>query len=115
MGNVALMVSGLFAPHVERPRSLVGVDYYIQMGATAYGSAANLAKQSAFSSLLLELASKFGRLVEVLTRVAERTTLPVRNDLLALYERLLRNPSSANVRERMIGCGAIPSLSIAGA
>lgn len=115
LGDVALMVSGLFAPHVERERSLVGVDYYIQMGTSAYGSAAGLARRSGISSLLRELSMKFRRLVEVFTRIAENTTLPVRNDLSALYERLLRNPQSPHIQRRMIAQGAVGVLSVVGA
>src|SRR5262249_47954462 len=40
LGDVSLVVSGFFAPHIERERSLVGIDYYVQMGSAAYDSAA---------------------------------------------------------------------------
>lgn len=114
LGDVSLVVSGFFGPHIERDRSLVGIDYYVQMGAAAYDSAASLAKPTGFSRLLSELAAKFHRLVEVMTRVAEQTTLPVANDVLALYERLCRNPESADLRRRLVTRGMIPALAVAG-
>ncbi len=108
LGDVSLIVSGFFTPHVERKRSLVGVDYYVQMGTAAYHAAASLAHRSGFSQLLSELSAKFERLVEVLTRIAERTTLPVARNLRALYERMMRNPQSLDLRARLLSQGLAP-------
>jgi hypothetical protein len=101
LGDVSLMVSGFFAQHIERERSLVGIDYYVQMGASAYDSAASLDRHG-FGKVLSDLAQKFRRLVEVLTRVAEKTTLPVAKDIAALYERLTRNPESPALQRRLL-------------
>lgn len=87
LGDVALLVAGLFGAHLERRRSLVGVDYYVRMGAGAYGTAATYARWSEFVSILDELARKFRHLVDVLTRVGEATTLPVAQGIERLYER----------------------------
>lgn len=108
LGDVSLVVSGFFTPHIERRRSLVGVDYYVQMGTAAYDTAAALARRSGFQPLFAELASKFRHLVEVLTRVAERTTLPVAADAGTLYARLMRNPESRALKQRLIGQGLVP-------
>lgn len=108
LGDVALMVSGFFAPHIERARSLVGVDYYVDMGRAAYDTAAHLAGVSGFEPLLRLLAQRFERLVEVLTRVAEQTTLPVAVDLAALYQRMQRNPDSPELSRRLLSQGAFP-------
>lgn len=115
LGDVSLVVSGLFTPHIERARSLVGVDYYVQMGAAAYDSASTLARPTGFSSVLSRLAAEFRRLVEVLTRVAEQTTLPVARDVAALYERFFRLPESEELRRRLLVNGAIPVLAVVGA
>lgn len=115
LGDIALVVSGFFSPHIERERSLVGIDYYVQMGSAAYGSAACLAPPTGFRSLLDELAVKFRALVEVLTRVAEQTTLPVAVDVAALYERFCRNPGSVELQRRLVAQGMIPALAPAGA
>lgn len=108
LGDVALMVSGFFAPHVERARSLVGVEYYVDMGRTAYDTAARLGARTGFGTMLMDLAHRFDRLVEVLTRVAEQTTLPVAEDLGALYARMCRNPDSPDLSRRMLSQGAFP-------
>ena len=108
LGDVALVVSGFFAPHIER--SLVGVDYYVQMGCAAYYRAAALARKSGFSALLAHLASTYHRLVEVLTRVAEQTTLPVARDIAALYERWLRNCDNLDLFARLRERKALPTV-----
>ena len=113
LGDVSLIVSGFFTPHVERERSLVGVDYYVQMGTSAYDAAATLAARSGFSRLLNELATKFSKLVDVLARVAEQTTLPVARDLRALYERILHAPESKLVREKLLQQGVAPVFALA--
>jgi hypothetical protein len=110
LGDVSLVVSGFFASHIERDRSLVSIDYYVQMGAAAYGTAANLAEPTGFKHMLHELSQKFRALVEVLTRVAERTTLPVANDVAALYERFCRNPTSPDLQRRLAAQGLVPVM-----
>lgn len=110
LGDVALFVSGFFAPHIERERSLVGVDYYVQMGRTGYASAGHCSRGRGLSGLFAQLAHEFGRLVEVMTRVAEETTLPVRDDLCTLYDRLVRNPESRKLTQRLVDQRAMPVL-----
>lgn len=108
LGDVALVVAGFFGPHVERSRSLVSLDYYVEMGRSAYSAAAALGARTGFEHLLADLSRRFGSMVEVLTRVAEQTTLPVTADLGALYQRLLRNPDSPELSRRLLGQGAFP-------
>lgn len=106
MGDIALVVSGFFGPHIDR--SLVDVSYYVQMGGTAYSQAATLSHGGAFRTVLEQLAVRFAKVVEVLTRVAEQTTLPVAKDLGALYERWVRNPSSQDLQRRLATSGVFP-------
>ena len=108
LGDVALFVSGFFAPHIERERSLVGVDYYVQMGRTGYAGAGHCTRAHGLSGLFAQLAQEFGRLVEVMTRVAEETTLPNRAGLSALYDRLVRNPGSPGLNRRLMDRRALP-------
>lgn len=108
LGDVALFVSGFFAPHIER--SLVGVNYYVEMGGNSYRQAATLS-HGGFAEVLEQLAVEFRRLVEVMTRVAEQTTLPVQRDLGALFERWSRNPESEELGRRLMRGHAVPMLS----
>jgi hypothetical protein len=70
LGDVSLYKAGFFSGALRD--TVVGADYYIQMGGTAYGQVANLSAPSAFSSVYRELCEKFRALVEVLEEIAAR-------------------------------------------
>ena len=111
MGDVALVVAGMFSPHVER--SLVNVDYYVKMGGSAYHRASFLDRSGMLAPALSQLARCFDKVVEVLTRIAERTTLPVPAGVADLYARWARNPDCELTQRLMLG-GAIPILGAGG-
>ncbi|MGF1511141.1 MAG: hypothetical protein ACFB9M_16730 [Myxococcota bacterium] len=97
LGDVALGISGLFAPHLHRPKAVVGPEYYVSMGTAAYATAACLATRSparAMADVLTQLARHFRSLVEVLVRLAERAGLPSVKEPAALMERLEVYPDS---------------------
>lgn len=70
LGDVSLYTAGFFQQSL-RDR-VVGADYYMQMGRTAYGAVAELAGATAFASVYQELHSKFSAVVEVLEEIAAR-------------------------------------------
>jgi hypothetical protein len=91
IGDVSLYVAGFFGESLNR--KLVDVDYYIDMGGTAYLQVAQRADENVFRSLYEELAQKFSTFVEVLAHVSEKTTLRTEKDLLRLYETWTRTKS----------------------
>lgn len=107
LGDVALVAPSLFAPYVERPRAVVGRSYYVQMGVAAYDAAATRAR-SGFRSLLRELSTQFHALVDVLSRVAESTTLPIQRDLERLVERLSERPDDGHAIRALGRQGLVP-------
>ncbi len=70
LGDVSLYTAGFFSDSL-RDR-VVGPDYYIQMGGTAYGAIAQMSSSSSFSSVYWELHQKFRTVVEVLEEIAAR-------------------------------------------
>ena len=106
LGDVSLFVSSFFAPQVES--SVVSFEYYLRMGGGAYDRAASLDRRGTMRPLMSQLSRKFTRVVEVLTKLAEKTTLPLRRDLATLYERWSRNPESVDLYQRLLDQGAIP-------
>jgi hypothetical protein len=70
LGDVSLYTAGFFRQSLQD--RVVGADYYVQMGRTAYGAVADLASASAFAAVYHELHEKFGALVEVLEEIAAR-------------------------------------------
>jgi hypothetical protein len=95
IGDTALFISGFWGDSLGG--RLVDVDYYIDMGGTAYGE---LAREGAgrarepFAPVFGTLATNFARFVEVLMTVSHRTERARNNrDLVRLYERWLQTKS----------------------
>lgn len=70
LGDVSLYTAGFFQQSLND--RVVGPDYYMQMGRTAYGAVAELSGTSSFAQVYFELKQKFGALVEVLEEIAAR-------------------------------------------
>lgn len=72
LGDVAMFISGLFAPALER--RAVGVNYYVAMGENAYGFLADTAgettKEKVLGEVFNELSNHFSSYVSVLSSVA---------------------------------------------
>lgn len=111
LGDVALVLAGLFGQHLQRRRSLVGVDYYVRMGSGAYGTAATYVQRSGVAPVLEELAYKFRALVDVLTRIGESLRLPVAGGIERLYERWVATAGGGeDLHARLTRMGAAPVL-----
>lgn len=91
IGDVSLYVAGFFQDSLTR--KLVDVDYYIDMGGTAYKQVAARAEEEMLKALYQELAEKFGALVEVLAEVSDKTIQKSEKDLLRMYELWVRTRS----------------------
>lgn len=109
LGDRALFVAGYFGDSLQR--SLVDIDYYGDVGRSAYAQvAASLAHQvrdQAWRGLYSELAQRFDRFVDVLAEVGDRTRSTRGIDLLRLYERCLRTGSPRD-RRRLLRRGYLP-------
>ena len=95
IGDVALFVAGFFADGLAH--KLVDLDYYINMGGTAYGSLSDeirgTARGRALAGVYRELARKFQIVVDVLNEVRDSTRCSSDIDLLRTYEVWLRTGS----------------------
>ena len=91
VGDVCLYVAGFF--HESISRKLVDLDYYINMGGTAYMRVAERADPPSFRDVYAELSKKFGTFVSVLGEVSEKTTPRTEKDLLRMYERWVATKS----------------------
>jgi hypothetical protein len=105
VGDLSLFISGFFADSLTR--SLVDVDYYIQLGEVAYGS---LARQGdpALGDVFDELAGKFSACVDVLGEVSERSALASNSDVLRLYEKWIRTRSRRS-GDLLVERGIVPN------
>lgn len=95
VGDISLFVAGFLSDSLAR--RVVDVDYYVQMGGTAYGSLAEsvrgTARGRAFGGVFAELAEKFQGFVDVLAEVRDGARGKDHEDLLRLYELWLKTGS----------------------
>lgn len=109
VGDLSLFISGFFSDSLNR--SLVDVDYYIQLGEYAYGSLARQGDQT-LGDVYDELAEKFTAFVDILGEVSERTALTSNADVLRLYEKWLRTKSRRS-GDLLAARGIVPNSSVA--
>ena len=113
VGDYSLYVAGYFSESLNR--KLVDVDYYIDIGRSAYQSLANVARSQVRQEIFSGLHQKFPSLVEVLTEISFHTNSTTAEDLIRLYDRWLKTGSSvlekktdgkgdSNIRQKVKDC-----------
>ena len=109
IGDTSLYVSGFWADSLAD--KLVDVDYYIELGGSAYGELARGGPGwtgDPFGAVFGELAANFVRFVEVLALVSRRTAHPTSNeDVLRLY-RTWQRTKSPSAAARLAALGVVP-------
>jgi hypothetical protein len=99
LGDMALFVGGFFGPYVHRRKSLVNIDYYVEMGKTGYGQAATFARRTQTESLLRELSEKFRGVTEVFASMADECLRTGRNpSFLEMCKSLMSNSSDLGAK-----------------
>jgi len=108
VGDLSLFISGFYSDSLNR--SVVDIDYYMQLGERAY---ATLARQHnpALGDVFDELAGKFSACVDVLGEVSERSALTSNTDVLRLYEKWLRTGSRRS-GDLLVERGIVPNSSV---
>ncbi len=109
VGDVSLYIAGFFQDSLNR--KLVDVDYYIDMGGTAYKQVAARAEEEIMKVLYQELADKFGSLVDVLAEVSDQTAQRSERDLLRMYELWIRTRSE-RAAKALQEAGILPNETI---
>jgi hypothetical protein len=109
VGDVSLYTAGFFQDSLTRKH--VDLDYYIDMGGTAYKQVAARADEEIFRALYEELASKFADFVGVLAQVSDKTTQTSEKDLLRLYELWVRTKSE-RAAKALQAAGILPNDTI---
>ncbi len=91
LGDMSLYISGFFGDSLSR--KVVDIDYYVEMGGTAYGSLASDCSDDLFSKVYEDFASRFLDYVDVLTVISQKSRIQTNHDLLRLYDRYLATGS----------------------
>jgi hypothetical protein len=109
VGDTTLMLAGFFADSLRR--SAIDENYYIAIGASAYGEAASLLRLATprreLGETLEEMSAYFPRLAPALAAIGEESTAKGL-DLLTLYERWMQTRSPVLERS-LVGRGVILS------
>jgi hypothetical protein len=108
LGDFSLFMSGFFSDSLIR--RAVDVDYYVSMGAYAYGSLSRR-DEDTFAEVFGELSRKFVCFMDVFADISERTATTSSIDILRLYEKWLRTGSS-RYGKRLVDRGIVPNASI---
>ena len=110
LGDVALMIAGLFPSSLHR--KVVDVDYYIAMGGAAYGFLGEMDKGTVrgrvFCAIFDELSRKFQVFVDVLAEVGENSHLSSGGDILRLYDLWVKT-GSKRVSDKLRKLGIEPA------
>ena len=109
IGDTSLYVSGFWSESLEG--RIVDVDYYIEMGGSAYGELARVGRRASSDPLgevFGELAANFVRFVGALALISRRVATPTSDrDILRLYRQWQRT-KSANAAARLAALGVMP-------
>lgn len=101
LGDIALFISGIFSHSLARKP--VDIDYYINMGGSAYSYLSDIRdrrlNETALGEIFAELAQKFVDFVDVLNEVCEQTHAVTDKDLLRLYEVWIRTGSKRTEKQ----------------
>lgn len=106
LGDGALYVSGFFGDSLQR--KVVDVDYYIDMGSSAYHSLSKEIYEDTFSQLYKEIAFKFNDFVDVFSLMSKKS-MNSEDNVLRLME-LYAKTNSPLAQERLAEKGLFPNL-----
>lgn len=107
LGDISLYVSGFFP--VSLSRKLVDIDYYVQMGETAYGTLSTLMeRQSTFADIFGQLAERFVESMDILSEVSHQANLRNELGLLKIYETWLKTGSD-RLKQLLMEEGIVPN------
>lgn len=107
LGDRTLYISGFFSESLNR--SLVDVDYYHSMGASAYKTLAHH-QEAALKTVFSEISDRFIDFVEVLIVISQDTFAKTDQGILRLYETYLRTGSTL-AKEKLEALGVFTAWS----
>lgn len=84
LGDSALYMSGFFADSFQR--KVIDVDYYIDMGSTAYCSLSRGMYEDTYAKMYMEIAQKFSVFVDVFMLISRKTIGADPDNILRLMD-----------------------------
>ncbi|MCC6137493.1 MAG: hypothetical protein IT287_02595 [Bdellovibrionaceae bacterium] len=106
LGDSALYISGFFGQSLQR--KIVDIDYYINMGTTAYSSLAKEIDEDTFSQAYTEISNRFTDFVDVFTLMSQGTRNPKNGPDLFRQMEVLSKTGSPLILEQLSEQGIFP-------
>ncbi len=104
MGDRSLYVSGFFGDSLQR--KTVDIDYYAEMGGSAYATLAGCVKEDTAAKLYNEYARRFSEFADVLTYISTKSSLTDESNIMRLFEAYNLTGSEV-AREKLLEKGLI--------
>lgn len=104
LGDSSLYISGFFGDSLQR--KVVDVDYYIDMGSTAYISLSSGINEDTYARLYKEIAVRFNEFVDVFTLMSRKTMTTDTDNVFRLMD-VYAKTGSALSKEKLIEKGVI--------
>lgn len=104
LADRALYISGFFGDSLQR--KVIDIDYYCEMGVTAYGYLADSSREDLSAKVYREFASRFLGFTEVLSSISTQARMQDEANILRLYETYAKTGSDL-ARERLLERGLI--------
>ena len=104
LGDTSLYISGFFAESLTR--KIVNVDYYVNMGETAFDSLAKSVEEEAFCHLYQDFSRKFVKYMDILAHIAQQANIQSTKNLFQVFETYQKTGSDL-ARETLIENGFI--------
>jgi hypothetical protein len=104
MADRALYITGFFSDSLQR--KVVDVDYYAEMGVSAYGVLADSSREDLTAKVYREYAAKFVAFSEILATISAQARIQDEANIMRLYETYAKTGSDY-ARERLLERGLI--------
>jgi hypothetical protein len=105
LGDKSLYISGFFGDSLQR--KIVDVDYYVNMGGSAYSTLSKTVdKNDPMRNVFETISKRFMDFVEALTYISQNSMVSNNQSLLRLYDRYLQTGSTL-AKEKLLEMGIV--------
>ncbi len=84
LADSSLYISGFFSDSFQR--KIIDIDYYVDMGKTAYSELSHNVDEDTFAKLYKEIARQFIPLVDVLSVISQRASMTNKENILRMMD-----------------------------
>jgi hypothetical protein len=97
LGDTSLYVCGFFSESLKR--KVVDVDYYVEMGGSAYRSLAGYNHGKSISEVYEEFSQRFSDFAEMLFVISQKARMSMPGDLINMFDQVIARDSASAKQE----------------